>query len=185
MMQELSLNVLDVAQNSVRADASLICIEVDEQPKNDWLTITISDNGCGMTAKQISQVTDPFFTTRTTRKVGLGVPFFKMAAELTGGALNIDSQLGNGTTVTASFGLSHIDRMPLGDMAGTVCTLIQCNPDVDFVYTRRYGERSFSADTREFRKTLGDIPLQTPEVLRFIGEFIRENSAEIQSQCDK
>ena len=91
MMQELSLNVLDVAQNSVRADASLICIEVDEQPKNDWLTITISDNGCGMSAKQISQVTDPFFTTRTTRKVGLGVPFFKMAAELTGGALNIDS----------------------------------------------------------------------------------------------
>lgn len=185
MMQELSLNVLDVAQNSVRANASLICIEVDEQPGDDRLTILISDDGKGMTKEQITQVTDPFFTTRTTRKVGLGVPFFKMAAELTGGDFHIDSQLGRGTTVTASFGLTHIDRMPLGDIASTVCTLVQCNPDIDFVYTQRFGSHSFTADTREFRKTLGDIPLQTPEVIQFIGEFIRENSAEIQSQCDK
>ncbi len=183
-MQELSLNVLDVAENSVRAGATLIGVEVDEQPKDDRLTITIIDNGCGMTAEQAAHVTDPFFTTRTTRKVGLGVPFFKMAAELTGGSLQMESQPGQGTTVTASFGLSHIDRMPLGDMAGTVCSLIQCNPAIDFVYTRRYGEHSFVADTREFRKTLGEIPLQTPEVLAFIGEFIRENSAEIQTQCN-
>lgn len=183
-MPELSLNVLDVAENSVRADAALIQIEVDEQPKDDRLTIIISDNGRGMTAQQISNVTDPFFTTRTTRKVGLGVPFFKMAAELTGGSLRIDSQPGRGTTVTAWFGLSHIDRMPLGDMAATVCTLIQCNPNVDFVYTQRYEQRSFVADTREFRKTLEGIPLQNPEVLLFIEEFIRENSAEIQTPCD-
>ena len=184
MMQELSLNVLDVAENSVKAGATLIGIEVDEQPKDDRLTILITDNGCGMTAGQAAHVTDPFFTTRTTRKVGLGVPFFKMAAELTGGSLHIETQPGRGTTVTALFGLSHIDRMPLGDMAGTVCALIQCNPAIDFIYTRRYGEHSFVADTREFRKTLGEIPLQTPEVLAFIGEFIRENSAEIQTQCN-
>ena len=119
-MQELSLNVLDIAQNSVRAGARLIEIMVDEQPESDIMTITVADDGCGMTPEQAAHVTDPFFTTRTTRRVGLGVPFLKMAAEMTGGGLTIETAPGRGTTVRAVFGLTHIDRMPLGDIAATI-----------------------------------------------------------------
>jgi len=132
-MQELSLNILDVAQNSVRAGATLTEITVDEQPADDRLTISIRDNGCGMAPEQVRQVTDPFFTTRTTRRVGLGVPLLKMAAELTGGSLEITSEPGRGTSLRAVFGLNHIDRMPLGDIAATICSLVQCNPDIDFL----------------------------------------------------
>ncbi|MEM1484522.1 ATP-binding protein [Oscillospiraceae bacterium PP1C4] len=181
-MQELSLNVLDVAQNSVRAGATLIEITVDEQPQKDLLIITIADNGCGMSPQQISKVTDPFFTTRTTRKVGLGVPFFKMAAEMTGGHLVIDSKVGAGTTVKAFFGLSHIDRMPLGDISATICSLIQCNPDIDFTYTYRRSEQAFTADTRVFRGILEGVPLSNPEVIEFIGGFIREHSSQLLKQ---
>lgn len=177
-MQELSLNVLDIAQNSVRAKASLIELSVEEQPGEDRLTIVIADNGCGMTPEQVAHVTDPFFTTRTTRKVGLGVPFLKMAAEMTGGSLSIASTPGQGTVVRADFGLTHIDRMPLGDIAATVCSLIQCNPDIDFTYTYRRARAQFTADTREFRQILEGVPLSNPEVVGFIGAFIRENTAE-------
>ena len=121
-----------------------------------------------MTEEQAAHVTDPFFTTRKTRKVGLGIPFFKYAAESTGGSFTIDSTPGAGTTVTAVFGLSHIDRMPLGDMNSTIETLITCHPDTDFLYTYRYNDASFVLDTREFREILGDIPFDTPEVLSLI-----------------
>lgn len=178
-MQELSLNVLDIAQNSVRAGATLIEITVDEQPAADTLTITVKDNGCGMTPEQVQRVTDPFFTTRTTRKVGLGVPFFKMGAEMTGGSLSIASEPGKGTAVTAIFGLTHIDRMPLGDIAATISSLVQCNPDIDFTYTFRHGAGEFTADTREFRQVLDGVPLSEPSVVGFIGSFIRENTREI------
>ena len=114
MMQELSLNVLDVAENSVRANASLVEITVEEDTAADRLAIVIRDNGKGMTPEQVQTVIDPFYTTRTTRKVGLGVPFFRMAAQLSGGDLTIQSQVGAGTTVTATFGLTNIDRMPWG-----------------------------------------------------------------------
>ena len=149
MMQELSLNVLDVAENSVRAGATLIEITVEEDTAADLLAITIADNGKGMTEEQVRRVTDPFFTTRTTRRVGLGVPFFKMAAELSGGGLQIRSQPGKGTVVTARFGLGSIDRMPLGDMEGTIRTLVQGSPGIDFVYTRRL-------DGRELREWLAE-----------------------------
>ena len=181
-MQELSLNILDVAQNSVRAGATLTEITVDEQPADDRLTISIRDNGCGMAPEQVRQVTDPFFTTRNTRRVGLGVPLLKMAAELTGGSLEITSEPGRGTSLRAVFGLNHIDRMPLGDIAATICSLVQCNPDIDFLYTFRHGDASFCADTREFRAVLEGIPLSTPEVVAYIGGYIRENTAEIQNQ---
>lgn len=181
-MQELSLNILDIAQNSVRANARLITITVDEQPEQDRLTISIGDDGCGMTAEQVAHVTDPFFTTRTTRKVGLGVPFLKMAAEMTGGELTIDSVVGQGTQVQATFGLTHIDRMPLGDIAQTIAALVQCNPDIDFLYTYRHGADSFAADTREFRVVLEGVPLSSPEVVTFISDFIRENTDEILSK---
>ena len=122
MMTEISLNILDVAQNSISAGAKLIEISVVADIKSDTLTVVIKDNGCGMDEEKLKKVIDPFFTTRTTRKVGLGIPFYKLAAENTGGTFNITSQLGLGTTVTAVFGLSHIDRMPLGDINFTIHT---------------------------------------------------------------
>ena len=179
MMQELSMNILDVAENSVRAGASLVEISVDEQPQADLLSVTVSDNGCGMTPEQVKNVTDPFYTTRTTRKVGLGVPFFKMAAELTGGRLEIKSEVGAGTTIKADFVRSSIDLMPLGDINETIGTLIHCNPQIDFIYTRRLNENDMILDTREFRRILDGIELSDPTVSKFIREFLAENTEDL------
>lgn len=177
-MTEISLNVLDIANNSIRADATFIEITVQIQRDQDTLTIIISDNGCGMTKEQLKQVEDPFFTTRTTRKIGLGVPFFKLAALSTGGSFQIDSTLKVGTTITAVFGLSHIDRMPLGDMNSTIHTLITLNTHIDFLYTYCFDGNQFTLDTREFRQILGDVPLNSPEVTTYIKEYLTENQNE-------
>lgn len=178
MMPEISLNVLDVAENSTRAGASLVTITVDADISSDKLTVIIDDNGCGMTPEQTAQVTDPFFTSRTTRKVGLGVPFFKLAAESTGGSFTITSTPGVGTTVTAVFVLSHIDRMPLGDISTTIHTLVVYHPETDFVYRYRYNDNSFTLDTREFRQVLGDVPFDMPEISAYIMDYLNENKQE-------
>lgn len=172
------MNILDVAENSTRAKASLVTITVDADHTSDHLTVVIADDGCGMTAEQLSQVTDPFFTSRTTRKVGLGVPFFKLAAESTGGTFTITSEPGVGTTVTAVFGLSHIDRMPLGDMVSTIHNLVIYHPDIDFIYRYSYDGKSFTMDTREFREILEGVPLDSPEVSEYIKEYLTENQQE-------
>lgn len=174
-MTEISLNILDVAQNSISAGAKLIEISVVADIKSDTLTVVIKDNGCGMDEEKLKKVIDPFFTTRTTRKVGLGIPFYKLAAENTGGTFNITSQLGLGTTVTAVFGLSHIDRMPLGDINFTIHTLVTLNSEIDFYYLYEIDERSFTLDTKEFRKILGDIPFNSPEVSAYINDYLNEN----------
>jgi len=179
MMTELSLNVLDVAQNSVRANACLIEIVVEADTKTDILSIIIKDNGYGMTEEQVAKVIDPFFTTRTTRKVGFGVSFFKLAAECTGGTFNITSKVNVGTVVTATFGLSHIDRMPLGDMTGTMHTLITFNLGINFIYTYKIDEREFTLDTKIFREILGDVPFNEPEVSSYIKEYLEENTKEV------
>lgn len=178
MMTELSLNVLDVVENSTRAKATLIEVDIHADTAQDQLTIVIKDNGCGMDEKQLATVTDPFFTTRSTRKVGLGVPFFKYAAESTGGSFTIESEKNVGTTVKAVFGLSHIDRMPLGDMVSTMHTLVCCHPDTDFVYHYTYNDRSFTMDTREFREVLGGVALNEPEVSDYIKDYLKENTFE-------
>ena len=178
MMTELSLNVIDVAQNSVKAGATLIEISVFADTAKDRLVIIIKDNGCGMTAEQVSRVTDPFYTTRTTRKVGLGVPFYKFAAESTGGSFSIHSEVGVGTTVTAEFVISHIDRMPLGDMTETMRSLITLNGNIDFLYRYKVDDREFTLDTREFREVLGGIPFDNPEVSEYIKEYLKENKEE-------
>ena len=182
MMPELSLNILDVAKNSVRAGASLITISVRADKAKDTLAIVISDDGCGMTEEQVQRVTDPFFTTRSTRKVGLGVPFFKMAAELTGGSFQIRSELGVGTSTEAVFGLSSIDRMPLGDFSGTITTLIQASPEIDFLVEYAVDENEFTLDTRQLREILGDVPLNEPEILQYIAGFLEENMSECGEQ---
>lgn len=177
-MPEISLNILDVAENSTRAKACLVELSVLADTAGDKLTIIIKDDGCGMTPEQVAHVTDPFFTTRTTRKVGLGVPFFKYAAESTGGSFTIDSTPGVGTTVTAVFTLSHIDRMPLGDITATIHSLIVYHPDIDFRYIYEYDGRSFVLDTREFRQILGDLPFNAPEISEYIREYLTENKTE-------
>ena len=178
-MRELSLNVMDVAQNSVRANAGLVTITVTESDKSDSLTLSIADDGCGMTEEQVSQVIDPFFTTRTTRKVGLGVPLFKLSAEQTGGSFDIKSELGKGTVTTASYVKSHVDMTPLGDINSTVSILIRCNPDIDFVFTRTTDKGSFTLDTRELRVVLEGVPLDTPDVLEWIEQYLKENTENI------
>ena len=178
-MQEIALNILDLAQNAVTADAKLIAITVDEQPGDDTLTVTIADNGRGMAPEVLKTAADPFYTTRKTRKVGLGLPFFKMAAEQAGGSFEITSKVSVGTTVRGVFGLSNIDRMPLGDVSGTVLALIVCNPELDFVYTRRIGGGQFELDTREMRAVLGGVPLNRPEVADFIKNYLENGEKEL------
>ena len=177
-MKEISLNILDIAENSVKAGASLTEITVTEN--DEQLTLTVRDNGCGMTAQTLKAVTDPFYTTRTTRKVGMGLPLLKMEAEQTGGKFAITSKAeseypeDHGTEVTAVFNKKHIDYTPLGDVASSIVTLIQGHPDTDFLFAHTCGSKSVTLDTRELRAVLEDVPLNSYEVLSFINNFLRE-----------
>lgn len=179
MMTEISLNILDIVQNSINAHASLIEIYVEINQATDYLKISINDNGCGMTKEQAANAQDPFYTTRTTRKVGLGIPFFKQASLSCEGEFHLDSALGAGTKIEAVFRLSHIDRMPLGDMTSTIYSLVAFNPDIDFLYTYKVDDKSFVLDTRELRCILQDVPLGDPQVASFIKDFLSENHAEV------
>ena len=170
------MNVLDVAENSVAAGSTLTSITVEIDTAKRLLAVTIDDNGKGMDEETVRRVTDPFYTTRTTRKVGLGLPLFREAAEATGGALHIRSQPGRGTTVRATFTLGHIDLAPLGDMTGTVVGLVQCNPKIDFVYRVVADGEEFCMDTREVRGILEGVPLSTPEVAVFLRGYLQENT---------
>lgn len=177
-MKELSLNILDIAENSVKAKATLTEIKIVEE--NDLLTLTITDDGCGMTDEILKTVSDPFYTTRTTRKVGMGIPLLKLEAELTGGSLNITSKHileypeEHGTVVTATFYKNHIDCTPLGDVVASITTLIQGHPDTDFLFIHKTEEREVSLDTRELRGVLGDVPLNTYDVIKWIEEYLNE-----------
>lgn len=174
-MKELSLNILDIAKNSVTAGASLIEITVAETETR--LTITVGDNGCGMSPEFVARVTDPFTTTRTTRKVGLGIPLLQMEARMAGGDLTIQSEVGVGTTLTAWFDPRNIDMPPLGDLVSTIVTLIQGSPDIDFLFTHSRGAGSYVLDTREIREIMGDISLAEPEMLGWFTEYLAENEA--------
>ncbi|MBR2731699.1 MAG: ATP-binding protein [Clostridia bacterium] len=177
-MKELSLNILDIAQNSVKAGASLVEILLEET--EETLTIRIIDNGCGMTAAQVESVKDPFFTTRTTRSVGLGVPLLKLAAEQTGGSVEIASSVDaatHGTAVTAVFYKNHIDFTPLGDIISTVTALIQGAPGIDWRFVHSRGDHAVTLDTRELRAVLGDVPLDQYDVMQWIGDYLKEGYA--------
>jgi len=177
-MKELSLNILDITENSVKAGASLIGIALCETESK--LTITVTDNGCGMSEEILRSVTDPFYTTRTTRRVGLGIPLFKAAAEQTGGGISISSKEAarypdsHGTVISATFYKDHNDFTPLGDVVSTVVTLIQGHPDVDFVYTHEMAGGTVELDTRELRAVLDDTPLDAFEILCWIKENLTE-----------
>ncbi len=170
-MDELSLYVLDITMNSVRAGADEIDVLLHED--DEWITFTVKDNGCGMTEEQVKNLSNPFFTTRKTRKVGLGVPFLTMLAEQTGGSVTITSvpeslSDEHGTTLTARFGKNHIDFVPLGDMVGTVTTLIQGSPEVNFTFCHETPKGAVELSCRELREILGDISLAEPEILSWI-----------------
>ncbi|MCQ2423781.1 MAG: ATP-binding protein [Clostridia bacterium] len=176
-MEDFSLYVLDITMNSVRAGADEIGVSIAEE--GDTLTLTVEDNGCGMTAEQLSHLSDPFFTTRKTRGVGLGVPFLKMLAEQTGGSLTVVStpapDADHGTMLTATFGRHHIDFVPLGDLVGTVVTLVQGSPAVNFTYTHRTERGTVSFSSAEVRAVLGEeISLGEPEILQWIEGDLRE-----------
>lgn len=176
-MKELSLNILDIAQNSVKANASLIGIYIDET--DDVLSFKITDNGKGMTADFLSRVTDPFTTTRTTRKVGLGLPFLKMEAEMTGGSFSIKSKSEteykeHGTEVFASFNKKSIDYIPLGDIIGTLCALVQGAENTDFIFNHKMPHGEVFLSTKEMRELLGDVPLGSPEVISWVREYLSE-----------
>lgn len=174
------MNILDIAENSVRAEATLVEISLEQDTARSLQTLTIRDDGKGMDADMVQQVIDPFCTTRTTRKVGLGVPFLKMAAEMTGGSLTIQSTLGKGTCVTATFTLGHIDLMPLGDMPGTISALVQGSPDIDFVYRFARDGNEFTFDTRDARQILEGISFSEPTVALFIRDYIAEHTAALE-----
>lgn len=177
-MKELSLNILDIAENSLKAGAALTEILIFEDEQH--LRLTIRDNGCGMKEEVLKGVTDPFYTTRTTRKVGMGLPLLKLEAEQTGGTFEITSKheakfpCDHGTTVTAQFNKDHIDFTPLGDTVSTVLTLIQGHEDRDFLFEHRFKNRAVRLDTRELREQLGDVPLGTYEVLAWIKAYLNE-----------
>ena len=178
-MQEISLNILDIVQNSIRANASLIEVIIEEAPSTDLFAFTVKDNGCGMDEEMVKRVTDPFVTTRTTRKVGLGISLLKSLAQQAGGDIKLESKVGVGTVIRADFSYGHIDRQPLGDISAVMVSLISMNPTIDFIQTHSFEKEQFQLDTRELRKVLGDeVSFSEISVATWIGEFITENLTE-------
>ena len=168
------MNILDIAENSVNARAKSVSILLDYRPDSK-LILVIEDDGKGMDQNTIDMVTDPFFTSRTSRKVGLGIPFLKMAAEMTGGNFRIKSEPGKGTVVKTEFWYEHIDMMPLGDIGSTMSALISGNPATDFLFRLRNKGNEFTLDSKEIKKILGGLSVETAEVAVFIREYTTEH----------
>lgn len=181
-MRELALHILDIAENSISAGASQINITVSEDLEKDRLTITIEDNGKGMDTETLERINDPFVTSRTTRKVGLGIPFFKAAAEACAGGLNIQSQPGVGTKVDVNFKHSHIDRMPLGDLVCTLLTLIIGSPHIHWLFEYRINNCTFIFDDEPIKQILDGVPLSEPTVMKFIRETLEEGIQDVRQK---
>lgn len=163
-MQDLSLHILDIVENSLAAGARRVEIRIEEDLQADRMTIEILDDGCGMDEEMVKRALDPFFTTKTVRRVGLGLPLLAEACRMSNGQLCLQSCPGGGTTVKATFQRSHIDRKPLGNMGDTLVTLIVGHPEVDLLYEHRKDGAHFSLDTREIRAELGNVPLNAPKI---------------------
>jgi hypothetical protein len=196
-MYELSLNIMDIAQNSIRANAKNVTVRVDADAREDRMRVAVEDDGDGMGDEALRAASDPFYTTRTTRKVGLGLPYFEMVAGMCGGTMDVWSKLGEGTRVAATMRISHIDRAPLGDMGQTVALLAGANPDVDFAFelsvtgqggeqgavlgeqgavlNEQVEERKFRFDTREIKAVLDGVGIDTPEVVVYMENYINES----------
>ena len=183
-MREIALHLLDIAENSAAAESKNISIHVQEDLFHDRLMASVVDDGRGMDAETAEKVQDPFYTTRTTRTVGLGIPLLKLAAEQAEGSFSLQSEPGNGTWVEAEFRHSHIDRMPLGDLSATFLTLLIAHPRIDWIFLYRVTDknkqsRRFLFDSADLKEELGDISLTEPEVLTFLRSVFEEGLAEV------
>ena len=184
-MREITLHLLDITENSVSAGAKNIKIDITEDLAEDRLLVSVQDDGKGMDADTVAKITDPFTTSRTSRNVGLGIPLLKDAAEFCNGGLKVTSNPGKGTTVTVTFQHSHIDRMPLGDLPGTILSMVVAHDDLhwvfDYAYRSKHGQtRTFKFDDGPIKDTLGDVRLSTPEVLGYIRQMLEEGIASCQ-----
>jgi len=178
-VRELALHLLDIAENSVSAQAQNITITVEENTSTNRLRMSVEDDGVGMTPEMAARVVDPFVTSRSTRKVGLGLPFLKQAAEACNGFLQIHSAPAKGALVEVEFQLDHIDRMPLGDLAGTFLSLIVANPSINWVFTYRVDEKQFIFESAPIVKELEGISLTEPVVLSYLREQLQTGVAEV------
>ena len=178
-MEDLSLHILDIVENAIAARAKKIEILVVEEPGEDRLTIEIRDDGIGMDEEVSRKAVDPFFTTRSSRRVGLGLPFLAQAAQEAGGSLRVESKVGKGTKVIASFQYHHIDRKPLGDMVETVVTLLFGNPEMEIAYTHKKEGKSFTFDSSWVKNHFRDRPLVDPEVIREVKRHLKEGLKQI------
>ena len=184
-MRELALHLLDIAENSVAAEAKNITLTVVEDLENDCLQLSVEDDGRGMDAEMVAKVVDPFVTSRTTRKVGLGIPLLKAAAEACNGFLTIDSTVGRGTKLVVQFQRSHIDRMPLGDLPGTVLSLEIGAPNVHWRFVYQVDQKNFEFDDRPIKDTLDGVPLTEPDILSYLKSLLEEGVAEIKPESDQ
>lgn len=173
------MHILDVAENSIAAQAKKIEIKIEENRKKDLMTLEILDNGKGMDQKTIERALDPFFTTKKTRRFGLGLSLLSEAAKMANGRFSVESIPGKGTEIMATFQLSHIDTKPLGDIAQTLVTLIISHPEIDIHYRHRVDHSVYSLDTKEIKAHLNGIPINLPEVINFIKKNIKEGIAKI------
>jgi nitrogen fixation/metabolism regulation signal transduction histidine kinase len=182
-LEDLSLHILDVCENSIKADAAKIEIMINEDTVGNKLLLEIKDDGKGLDKETLSKVLDPFYTTRKTRRVGLGLPMLAQAAKEAEGDINIESQEGIGTCVTVKFVHNHIDRKPLGNIAETIISLISMEKsDIDIVYTHQRDGNGFQFDTREIKEELQDVPINNPEVINFLRETIKNGLKELEKE---
>ena len=180
-MKDISMHVLDILQNSTRAGANKILIDVVEDKAEDILTISINDNGSGMDEETLQKAINPFFTTRTTRNVGLGLSLLKQNAERSGGRLMISSELGKGTEVVALFGLSNVDRPPLGDIAGAIVLTATANTDIRFVFRFKNERIDYIFDTDEVNEALDGIQINNPEIVLCLKKMVEENIGKLET----
>ncbi len=178
-MKELSLHIMDLIENGVAADATLITLIVNENIQENKLTITIEDNGRGVSPDMLATMIDPFVTTRTTRRIGMGLSLFKAATERCDGRFDVSSEPGIGTRVSGTFRYDHIDRAPLGDMAVSIISIIAGYPEIDIAYTHMYDDNQFVFETNEIRVELDDVPLNEPAVLQHLKNAIKEELEKI------
>ena len=178
-MKELSLHILDIIENSVSGGACRIEVNIAVNEPDDLLTIQVIDDGRGMDGETLAHVTDPFYSTRTTRKIGMGISLFKQQAEQTGGGFKIKSEVGKGTEVAASFGLSNIDRQPLGDLAGVIVNSAASFVDIDIVLNISTSYGVFHFSSHDVRKILDEMPMNSPGVMVGLKELIETNMTDI------
>jgi anti-sigma regulatory factor (Ser/Thr protein kinase) len=178
LLKELSLHILDIAENSVQANAKNVMIKVEENTNKDILRFEVKDNGKGMNAVQLAQATNPFYTSRTTRKVGLGIPFLKEAAEACNGSIKINSKEGIGTTIQVEFQRNHIDRMPIGDLENTFLNLLIGYPDIHWIFQYKFDEKEFNFDDKPVKQELNGLSMSEPIVISFLRKAITKGLAE-------